>query len=58
MKLMLSTLFFLFRRKKKIRSSDLSDAVNEGIRDMSREMGYRPLAPHPRLLRIKTEQKN
>jgi hypothetical protein len=40
------------------RSLDLSDAVNEGIRDMSREMGYRSLANHPRLLCIKKEQKN
>jgi hypothetical protein len=57
MKLMLSTVFFLFRRKKKIRSSDVSDAVNEGIRDLSREMGYLP-SNSPRLLHIKKEQKN
>lgn len=55
---MLSTVFFLFRRKKKTKTSDLSDAVNEGIRDMSREMGYRSLANHPRLLHIKKDQKN
>ncbi|MDO6430778.1 hypothetical protein Q4E93_09270 [Flavitalea sp. BT771] len=58
MKLMLTAVFFLFRRKKIIRSSDISDAVNEAFRDMSREMGYRSLARHPRLLHIKKEQKN
>jgi len=40
MKLMLSAVFFLFSRSG--RWSLFSDAIDEGIRDMSREMGYNP----------------
>jgi hypothetical protein len=40
MKLMLSAMFFLLSRSG--RWSAFSDAIDEGIREMGREMGYKP----------------
>jgi len=39
MKLILTTVFLFFRKKKK--SSFFDDAIKEGLKDWSREMGYR-----------------
>lgn len=60
MKVVLTAVFFLFRRKKKKASEtfDFSDAIHEGLKDLGREMGYRHSASHPDLLQLDKEQKN
>jgi phage terminase small subunit len=60
MNMVLSAVFFLFGRKKKKapETFDFSDAIHEGLRDLGREMGYRPSARGPHLIQLDKEQKN